>query len=41
MSDRVMVMYRGRMVVEVPRSKATQQLLLTYAMGGNLVPGNI
>jgi ABC-type sugar transport system ATPase subunit len=41
MSDRVLVMYRGSMVAEIPRSEATQQLLLTYAMGGNLVPGNI
>ena len=37
MSDRVLVMYRGTIAAEVPRSEATQQVLLTYAMGGNLV----
>jgi ribose transport system ATP-binding protein len=40
MSDRIMVIYRGTMVAEVPRGEATQQILLTYAMGGSLVNGN-
>jgi ribose transport system ATP-binding protein len=40
MSDRVMVMYRGTMVAELSKNEATQQNLLTYAMGGNLVNGS-
>ena len=33
MSDRILVMNRGRIVADLPRSEATQELILSYAAG--------
>lgn len=33
MSDRVLVMHEGRMVADVPRSAATQEVVMSYASG--------
>jgi ABC-type sugar transport system ATPase subunit len=37
MSDRVYVMRQGRVVAEVPREKATQERIVAYAMGHEVV----
>jgi ribose transport system ATP-binding protein len=35
MSDRILVMYNGRIVKEFARSEATQEMILSYAIGGD------
>jgi len=35
MSDRILVMYNGRIVKEFARSDATQEMILSYAIGGD------
>lgn len=40
LSDRVLVLYRGSISAELPRSEASQENLLTYAMGGHVVDGS-
>jgi ABC-type sugar transport system ATPase subunit len=41
MSDRVLVMRRGRLVAEFSRAEATQEAIITEAMGGREVVGEV
>jgi ABC-type sugar transport system ATPase subunit len=38
MSDRILVMNRGRIVADLPRAQATQELILHYAASADVEP---
>ena len=40
MSDRVLVMHGGRLVANIPRQQATEEYVMSFAAGGEMVPEN-
>jgi D-xylose transport system ATP-binding protein len=40
MSDRIFVMREGSIVAEVPHDEATQEKIISYAMGADVAPSS-